>query len=257
MTTVVRLEPIGRIAIITLDRPQQLNAIDRSLLRQLHDALARIDADDAIGAFVVAGEGRAFCAGADIAELSSLADGAEFAEWILTFTTVLDRLERCSKPSVAAVDGAALGGGLEIVLACDLRVLSTRARLGLPEINLGMLPGGGGTQRIARQLPRAVAKQMLLTGEPLGAEEAQRYGLVNAVVSEGAAFGAARALAESLAAAPAAALAKAKQLVDLGTTMPLDAGVTFERETVSHLFDTPEARERIKAFVEKRSSRPG
>jgi len=256
MAAVVQFESVDSIAMVTIDRPQQLNAIDGSVLRQLDAALDRIESDDEIRAFVVAGEGRAFCAGADLTELSSLANGAAFRAWIREFTDVLDRLERCSKPSVAAVDGAALGGGLEIVLACDLRVVSSSARLGFPEIKLGILPGGGGTQRILRQIPRAVAKQLLLTGEPLSAEDAYRIGLVNAVVAPGEVVATARAFAESLAAAPASALAVAKQLVDDGATMPLGAAITLERESVSHLFDTADARARITAFVEKRSA-PG
>jgi enoyl-CoA hydratase/carnithine racemase len=257
MAAVVQFESVDSIAIVTIDRPQQLNAIDRSVLQQLDAALDRIESDRAIGAFIVTGAGRAFCAGADLTELSSLTNGAAFREWIRDFTDVLDRLEACTKPSVAAVDGAALGGGLEIVLACDLRVVSTGARLGLPEIKLGMLPGGGGTQRIIRQVPLAVAKQLLLTGEPLEADDAYRIGLVNAVVPPGEVLAAARAFAESLAGAPPSALAVAKQLVDDGATMPLDAAITLEREAVSHLFDTADARARIQAFVEKRSARSG
>jgi enoyl-CoA hydratase len=159
--------------------------------------------------------------------------------------------------SVAAVDGVALGGGLEIVLACDLRVASTDARFGLPEVKLGMLPGGGGTQRILRQVPRAIASQMLLTGEPLTADQAHGLGLVNSVVSPGEARSVALGIAESIADNPPAAIASAKQLLDVGATMTLEAAITLERETVSHLFDTADARQRIEAFVARRSGRSG
>jgi enoyl-CoA hydratase len=162
-------------------------------------------------------------------------------------------LARCPKPSVAAIHGVALGGGLELALACDLRVAEDGARLGVPEIKLGVLPGAGGTARLPRLLPKAVAKQLLLSGEPLSAADAHRLGLVNEVVPAGTALDAALALASRLAALPPLALAAAKRLVDEGATLPLDAAVTFERETVSMLFGTADRVEGVRAFLDKRS----
>src|SRR6476661_5093640 len=144
----------GAIAVVTLSRPDRLNAIGT-------DTLVALEAAVGVRAFVVAGEGRLFCAGADIDELSGLDGAAGFARFVRAFTDVLDRLEQHPKPSVAAIDGAALGGGLELALACDLRVASDGARLGVPEIKLGLLPGAGGTQRLARLIPRGIALQML------------------------------------------------------------------------------------------------
>lgn len=253
----IKIERRGRILYLIMNRPATLNAVDALM----HTELARVfrDAnDDAESDIVVlTGAGRAFCAGADLAELSSLETGAEFRTWIHGFSDVLDRLVRCPKPSVAAVDGVAFGGGFELVLACDLRVVSTRARLGLPEVKLGLLPGGGGTQRVARQVPGAVAKHLLMTGDPLEAEDALRLGLVNAVVDPGEALDAAKTLAASLANGPAAALALAKQLVHDGLTMPLGPAIALERESVAHLFDSADAREGVQAFLEKRAPQFG
>jgi enoyl-CoA hydratase len=149
----------------------------------------------------------------------------------------------------------ALGGGLELALACDLRVAESTARLGVPEIKLGLLPGAAGTARLTRMLPPALAKQRLLTGEPLGAADAHRLGLVNEVVDEGAAREAAVRLAARLAALPSLALAAAKRLVDEGGQMPLDAAIAFERETLAMLFATEDRAEGISVFLDKRPPR--
>ena len=164
-------------------------------------------------------------------------------------------LSRCPKPSVAAIHGVAFGGGLELALACDLRVADDGARLGVPEIKLGLLPGAAGTARLPRLLPPAVAKQLLLTGEPLSAADAARHGLVNEVVPAGGALDAALALAGRLAALAPLALAAAKRLVDDSAGVPLDAAVLLERETVSMLFGTSDRVEGVRAFLDKRPAR--
>ena len=248
----VVVERDGRVAVVTLDRPGQLNAIGHELLRQLDRALADVEADDSVGAMVVAGAGRAFSAGADIAEFAALGDAGAFRAWIDRFSRTYDRLERVPCPTIAAVDGPALGGGFELVLACDLRIASTRARFGLPEITLGLLPGGGGTQRLARQMPLALAKEMILTGEPIDADAAKRVGIVNDVVGEGEALDVARARAQRLASLPREALAAAKQLLRDGVALPLESAIALERETVAHLFASRDAREGLRAFLEKR-----
>jgi enoyl-CoA hydratase len=206
-------------------------------------------------AIVVTGAGRAFSAGADISELDTLSDGHDFARFVHGLTVAYDRLQACPVPSVAAINGIAFGGGLELALACDLRLAAPGARLGVPEIKLGLLPAAGGSQRLARLLPAAVAKQMLMTGAPLGVEHAVRLGLLNAVEDD--VLGAATALATTLAAGPPQALAAAKRLVDIGGPLPLEAGITLERETVSRLFDTRDRSEGLAAFREKRTPRFG
>jgi enoyl-CoA hydratase len=175
------------------------------------------------------------------------------AGFLQQFTDTYDRLARLTKPSIAAVNGLAFGGGLELALACDLRVVARGARLGVPEIKLGLLPGAGGTQRLARLLPAAVTKHMLMTGDPISAEEAHRLGLVNEVVDDGTALAAAERLAERLATGPPLALAAAKRLVDIGGPMALEGGIALERETVSLLFATEDRAEGVAAFMEKRA----
>ena len=254
MSDVLRVEnKDGAIAVVTLSRPDRLNAIGTDTLVALDAALIALASDDRVRAFVVTGEGRAFCAGADIDELSGL-DGADgFARFVHTFTDVLDRLEEHPKPSVAAIDGAALGGGLELALACDLRVAADDARLGVPEIKLGLLPGAGGTQRLPRLLPRGVALQLLLTGAPLGAVDAHRLGLVNELSGADSALVVAERLARELASGPPLAHRAAKHLVQRGALLPLSDAIDLERETVAELFATDDAAEGLAAFRAKRA----
>jgi enoyl-CoA hydratase len=245
--------PGDGIAVVTLTRPDRLNAIGTDTLAALDAALTQLEADASVRAFVVTGEGRAFCAGADIDELARLDGAAGFARFVRAFTDVLDRLERNPKPSVAAIDGAAFGGGLELALACDLRAASDAARLAVPEIQLGLLPGAGGTQRLPRLIPRGVALQMLLTGSPLGAVEAHRLGLVNELSGDSPAVVVAMRLARELAAGPPLALGAAKHLVQRGATLSLTDAIDLERETVAGLFATDDAAEGLTAFRTKRS----
>jgi len=251
---VFQARPDG-VGVVTLRRPDRLNALSSEIAAGLHAAVRAAGADDAVRAVVVAGEGRAFCAGADIRELETLEGPHDFGAFVRRLTDAFDALARCPKPSVAAIHGVALGGGLELALACDLRVAEDGARLGVPEIRLGLLPGATGTARLPRLLPNAVAKQLLLTGEPLPAAEAHRLGLVNEVVPEGSGLDAALALAGRLTALPPLALAAAKRLVDEGATLPLDVAVTLERETVSLLFGTADRVEGVRAFLDKRPAR--
>jgi len=248
----LRVDRDDRVAIITLTRPDRLNAIADDTLTELDAALTALAGDPGSGALVITGEGRAFSAGADIDALSALDGAAGFAAFIERFTDVLDDLERHPTPSIAAIDGVAFGGGLELALACDLRVASARARLGVPEIKLGLLPGAGGTQRLPRLLPRGIALQLLLTGEPLSASDAHRLGLVNELSGDAPALESALALARVIATAPAPASAAAKRLVQQGTEMQLADAIVLEREIVSGLFATDDAVEGLRAFREKR-----
>jgi enoyl-CoA hydratase len=240
------------VGVVTLHRPDRLNALSSAVAAELHASVADLARDDDVRALVVAGAGKVFCAGADIAELDTLDGPLGFSAFVRGLTDALAAIASCPKPSVAAIHGVALGGGLELALACDLRVADDDARLGVPEVKLGVLPGAGGTARLPRLLPKAVAKHLLLTGEPLGAADALRLGLVNEVVAAGGALEAALALAARLAALPPLALAAAKRLVDEGATLPVEAAITFERETVSMLFGTDDRVEGVRAFLEKR-----
>jgi enoyl-CoA hydratase len=250
---VVRIEKQGRVARITLNRPARLNAINGEVVAEFARVLDDVEADDSTLALVITGEGRAFSAGADIAEMDGLEGPVAFSALIGRIQAAFDRLQRLSKPSIAAVNGIAFGGGCELALACDLRIAAEGATFGRPEIKIGILPGGGGTQRLPRLLPVAVAKQMILTGDPITAAEAYRLGLVNAVVPDGDAGGTATRLAETLAARPPLAVAMGKCLIDGGLGMDLGPAIEFERQGVAMLFGTGDRREGMRAFLEKRA----
>ncbi|MFH0180734.1 enoyl-CoA hydratase/isomerase family protein [Streptomyces cacaoi] len=252
MSTVLRVELRDRIAVLTLDRPERLNAVGSGTVDRLTRALNDIRDNDDVRALVVTGAGRAFSAGADLGEIESFTTPGQFRAFVGRLTEAYALLEDFPKPSVAAVHGFAFGGGLELALACDLRVAERGALLGLPEMKLGVLPGAGGTQRLPRLVPPAVAKQMILTGEPIDAERARELGLVNELAEPGAVLETARALATRLAAGAPLALAAGKRLIDYGLGMDLEAAVAYERETVSVLFCTEDRAEGLKAFRERR-----
>ncbi|MFF3335287.1 enoyl-CoA hydratase/isomerase family protein [Streptomyces sp. NPDC002888] len=252
MSTVLRVELRDRIAVLTLDRAERLNAVGSETVELLKQALADVRHNDDVRALVVAGAGRAFSAGADLAEIESFTAPGQFRAFVGRLTEAYALLEDFPKPSVAAVHGFAFGGGLELALACDLRVAERGTRLGLPEMKLGVLPGAGGTQRLPRLLPTAIAKQMILTGEPIDAARAWELGLVNELAEPGGALAAAEALAAALAAGAPLALAAGKRLIDHGLGMGLEAAIAYERETVSVLFSTEDRAEGLKAFRERR-----
>jgi enoyl-CoA hydratase len=241
------------VGVLTLARPDRLNSLSIGVAEALHRKVSEFASDTSVRAIVVNGEGKAFSAGADIAEFSALGGPAEFSEFIGLLGAANDALANCPKPSVAALHGLALGGGLELALACDIRVAEEGTRLGVPEIKLGLLPGAAGTVRLPRMVPPSVARRMLLTGEPILADEALRYGLIAEVVPADAAFDSAVALAADLAVLPPLALAAAKRLLGAGTGLPEATAKDLERQTVSMLFASKDRVEGLTAFLEKRS----
>lgn len=242
----------GTVVLITLRRPEQFNAIDAQTVIDLETTFARIAGDSSVRAIVITGEGKAFSAGADIKEFMQLETVDEFRSFLHDLERVLRRLELLPQPSIAAVNGIAFGGGLELAMACDLRVADARARFAVPEIKLGIVPGAGGTQRLPRLVPTAVAAQMLLTGDPVDAAEALRIGLVNEVVGDRPVVERALELANTLALRPPLAVAAVKRLLDgLGDT-GLEAGLEWERDESATLFGTNDRREGTAAFIEKR-----
>ena len=249
---VLRCEVEDGVAVLTLDRPGRLNAIGSDTVALLDEALDAFEADPAVRVVVVTGEGRAFSAGADITELDRLRTAHDFARFVRSLTDAFGRLARLPQPSIAAVDGLALGGGFELALACDLRIAGAGARFGVPEVRLGLLPAAAGTQRLARLLPAAIAKHLLMTGEPLSADDALRWGLVNRIVPASEALSTSLELARSLATGPPKAMAAAKRLVDEGVELPFDTAVGLEREVVAMLFATADREEGVTAFLEKR-----
>ncbi|HEY1367485.1 MAG TPA: enoyl-CoA hydratase-related protein [Gaiellaceae bacterium] len=249
---VERLE--GGVAVVTLNRPDALNALDVETLSALRDRLSELDLDDAVHAVVLTGAGRAFAAGADIKYMGGL--GVEEAtRWGGLGHEVTGLLERMDAPTIAAINGFALGGGCELALACDLRYASSKAKLGQPEINLGIVPGWGGTQRLARCCGLGVAKELVLTGRNVDAEEALRIGLVNAVVEPDELLPRALETARLLASKSRIALAAAKALLNRNLQGDHAENLQAEVDAFGGLFASEDAKEGLAAFAEKREPR--
>ncbi|MBS1857721.1 MAG: enoyl-CoA hydratase/isomerase family protein [Acidobacteria bacterium] len=242
----------GGIALITIDRPAKLNALSGEVIGELDDAFARVAAEESIRAAILTGAGeKAFVAGADIAELAAMT-AYEARRMALRGQAVLRRLETCGKVTVAAVNGFALGGGMELAMACTVRFASEDARLGQPEVKLGIIPGYGGTQRLPRLVGRGRAMEMLLMGEAIGAMEAQRIGLVNAVVPRTELIGFCRAWLEKVLANAPLALALAMEAVDAGMNGGIEEGLRFEASAFGVSAATEDRVEGTRAFLEKR-----
>ena len=244
----IRIERDGAVAVVTVDRDGALNALDLTTLTELRDRLREVGADTAVRSVVLTGAGdRAFAAGADIKYMMGL-DVEAAKAWGVLGHEATAALETMPKPAIAAINGFALGGGCELALACDLRFASARAKLGQPEINLAIVPGWGGTQRLARVCGIGVAKDLIYTGRTIDAEEALRVGLINGVADP--VLERALQVAHSLAEKSATALALAKRLVNMAP----DA-LEAEARSFGELFDSPDAKEGLAAFVEKRPPR--
>ena len=250
----VVVTPAGedRVARVTVNRPKVLNALNAATITELLAAFEQLCADDAVCAVVLTGAGeRAFVAGADIAELARL-QPAEAREVARRGHRLCDLIEGGGKPVIAAINGFALGGGCELAMACTLRVAADTARLGQPEINLGILPGYGGTQRLPRLVGPGPALEMLLTGDPVTAAEAHRLGLVNRVAPAERLAAEAAALAASLAAKPAVAVRYILDAVRSGMQMSLADGCDYEASLFGVVAATADMREGTRAFLEKR-----
>ena len=251
----VGVERVGGVAAVTIDRPEALNALDGETLTALRDLLRELAEDSAVRAIVLTGAGeRAFASGADIKAMEPM--GVEEAQvWADLGHEVCRLLETMPKPTIAALNGFALGGGCELALSCDIRYASSSARLGQPEVLIGVIPGWGGTQRLARVVGIGLAKELVLTGRPVGTEEALRIGLVNAVFPPEELIAKALELARSLAAGSPLALAAAKEALNAALEGDQDAGLEREAESFAALFDSEDRREGMRAFVEKREPR--
>jgi enoyl-CoA hydratase len=244
----------GAIAVITFNRPRVLNALNTATLDELQAALTTVKDDDTVRAVIVTGAGeKAFVAGADINELAVLTpvEGKEHAR---RGQDLFDRIERLGKPVVAAINGFALGGGCELAMACSIRIAADTARLGQPEINLGIIPGYGGSQRLPRLVGQGRALEILLSGEMVSAARAYEIGLVNRVVPAGELMAAARALAHSLAAKAPVATRYILEAVSRGQDMPLGEGQFLEASLFGALASTEDTREGTRAFLEKRTA---
>jgi enoyl-CoA hydratase len=256
MSERVRQELRGQVALLTLDRPEVLNALDRATLEALLSRLEDLARDPALRAVVVTGEGRAFAAGADIAEMRKL-NPREAEAFSRLGHRAFAALEALEVPTLAAVNGYALGGGCELACACDWIYAAAKARFGQPEVNLGLIPGFGGTSRLVRRVGAAWAKELVLSGEPIDAETAQRIGLVNRVCAEGDVVEAALGTAQKIAAKGPLAVATAKRVIQEGQGADLRVAHALEQAAFGGLFASEDAGEGMDAFLAKRDAKFG
>jgi enoyl-CoA hydratase len=248
----VRLSVEGNTAVVTIDRPKALNALNAVTLDQLEEALARVAQQTEVRGLIVTGAGeKAFVAGADIAEMMNLTQEQSLA-FAARGHRVFDALERLHCPTLAAVNGFALGGGCELALACDLIYASDNAKFGLPEVSLGVIPGFGGTQRLTRLVGRGRAKELIFTGDMVDAARAKEIGLALDVVPAAQLLAHCRAVIGRIAKKGPLAVARAKRVIAQGADLSLSAGNQIEREAFSELFQTSDRKEGMSAFLEKR-----
>ncbi len=244
------LETDGAAGIVTLNRPEALNAFSDLLMDELTDALIKLEADDDIGCIVITGSEKAFAAGADIKEMASKTYMEVFNEQFITRNW--EETTRCRKPVIAAVAGYALGGGCELAMMADFIIAADNAKFGQPEITIGAMPGAGGTQRLARFIGKSKAMEMCLTGRMMDVQEAERCGLVSRIVPKGELRAEAIKTAKQIASYSRPIVMLTKDAVNRAFELPLTEGVRFERRVFHSIFGTEDQREGMAAFVEKR-----
>jgi len=243
------VETRGRVGLVTLNRPEVLNALNAALIAELNTALDGFEADEGIGCIVLTGSDRAFAAGADIKAIESRSFIEVFKD---DFIAPWERLSRCRKPVIAAVRGFALGGGCEVAMMCDFIIAGEGAKFGQPEIKIGVIPGSGGTQRLARFIGKAKAMDLCLTGRMMDAAEAERCGLVSRLVPDGEVLNEAMKAAEQITNFSLPSVMTAKEAVNRAFETTLSEGLRFERRVFQSLFATEDQKEGMAAFVGKR-----
>ena len=247
-------EKDGELAIVTINRPEMRNALNRATMEELERAIDEAEADDAVRAFILTGAGdRAFVAGADLKEMAARNTITELGPVYRQRRRVTERLENMYKPTIAAVNGYALGGGCELALACTLRVAADTAKFGQPEVNLGIIPGLGGTQRLVRLVGKGRAMELVLTGDIIDAQEAFRIGLVNKVVPASELMAAAKELGRKLASKPPIAVRAAKDAINLGVGLDMHSALELEARLFAICAGTEDKAEGVAAFLEKRN----
>ena len=242
-------EVIGRVGVVRINRPKALNALNPALMQELMQTLQTLDANPEIGAMVLTGDARAFAAGADIKAMAQKSAVDMLKEDLIG---LWDRIRQIQKPIVAAVSGWCLGGGCELALSCDMIVASDSVKFGQPEINIGVIPGAGGTQRLTRAVGKAIAMEMVLNNRTLSAAEALQYGLINSVFSVEEYFSQAVALAEEIANRAPIAVRLGKECVNQALETSLSEGLFLERRNFYYLFSSSDQKEGMEAFIEKR-----
>ena len=251
----VTLEKKGPVGIVTMNRPEALNALDKQVLEDLNAVLDQVEADPEILVAIVTGAGRSFVAGADIGQMSGFTavEGKAFGAY---GNGVFLKLENLTKPTIAAVNGFALGGGCELSMACDIRIASEKAKFGQPEVGLGITPGFGGTQRLARLVGMGMAKQMLYTARNIDANEALRIGLVNAVLPQADLMEAAVKMANTIAKNAPIAVRGCKKAVNEGMQVSIDKGVEIEEKIFGDCFETHDQVEGMACFLSREKPKP-
>ena len=246
---IIQTEVHDRVGLIRFNRPKALNALNSTLMRELVQALEVFDADSAIGAIVITGDERAFAAGADIEEM---VDASAVDMLLVDYIGTWDQIRNIKKPLIAAVSGWVLGGGNELAMSCDMIVASETAKFGQPEINIGVIPGAGGTQRLTKAVGKAIAMEMVLNNRTLSAEEAYHFGLVNRVVPVEVYLDQALKLANELAVRSPLAIRMGKEMVNHALESFLADGIADERRSFYYLFSSEDQKEGMRAFIEKR-----
>ncbi|MCD6571183.1 MAG: enoyl-CoA hydratase/isomerase family protein [Deltaproteobacteria bacterium] len=239
------------IGYLTLNRPEVFNAISQELIDEVRDALAMIDKDEEIRVLIITGAGKGFQAGADIKELSKMGP-IDILRWNEGVVRINAALEKLRQPVIAAINGLAMGGGLELAISCSLRIIAEGAKLALPEVKLGIIPGTGGTQRLPRLIGKGRAYELLLTGKAIDAEEAYRIGLVNKVVPKGEVVKAAEEMAGKIMENGPIAIELCKDAVEIGMDLPIEQAVQYSQKNCITCFSTEDMKEGTSAFIEKR-----
>ncbi|MGV0393543.1 enoyl-CoA hydratase [Corynebacterium riegelii] len=247
----ILVETTGRVGVITLNRPKALNALNSATMTEVTAAVGELDSDNAIGCIVITGSEKAFAAGADIKEMSTKTATEMYT---LDFFAGWDTLTRARTPIIAAVNGYALGGGCELAMMCDIIIAGDTAKFGQPEVNLGVTPGMGGSQRLTRAIGKSKAMEMCLTGRQMGAEEAERSGLVARVVPAEELVDAAKDLAEEIAQKSLVATTMIKEQINAVDELSLSQGLMYERRTFHSIFASEDQKEGMQAFTEKRKA---
>lgn len=247
----IRVDKRNGIGYLLLSRPEVRNAFNQQMIDEIRDALEHIDKDQEIRVLIITGQGKAFQAGADIAELRAM-HPMELLRWNEGIVRINAALEKLRQPVIAAINGAAMGGGVELAISCTLRIMAASARMGLPEVKLGIIPGTGGTQRLPRLIGKGRAAELILTGDPIGAQEALAMGLVNRVVPDDQVMKAAEAMAGRMMVNAPVAVEMAKDALEIGKDLPLEHAVQYSQKNCVTCFSTEDMKEGTSAFLEKR-----